>query len=340
MRFDRRRLAEDLTRWADEYVASGARAVDIAPMPGNSGLSFGFDVVAADAVRLAALVIRLAPPGVRRQRNTDVLRQVPLLGALEAAGIPVAPLVWWSDDESWFGTDAIIQRRLASKPLHMTDASLGAAVVGSDTAPYLQRAAAALVAIHNVDWRRTLADWEPVRSPDQEIASWWPVVTKSDDTQWVAAAERLRDALLRTVPQTHPVGLFHGDYQTNNILFDPDDGAIVAIVDWEIAGLGPQLLDLGWLSMMTDPSCWDHPQRAALRVVARPADVLHWYQEAAGAAVADFDWHRALAFYRFGAIAAFNVRLHRTGRRVDATYERMASSVPVLFEGGIRLLGG
>lgn len=307
-------------------------------MPGNSGLSFGFDVRDADAARVASLVIRLAPPGVRRQRNTDVLRQVPLLGALEGAGVPIAPLVWSTDDESWFGTDAIIQRRLASKPLHMSDPALGIPVAEGDTEPYLQRAATALVDIHSIDWRRSLADWEPVRSPADEIASWWPVVTKSDETHWVAAAGRLRDALLQTVPQTHPVGLFHGDYQTNNILFDDGDGAITAIVDWEIAGLGPQLLDLGWLSMMTDPSCWDHPQRTVLRVVARPADVLHWYEEAAGAAVAGFDWHRALACYRFGAIAAFNVRLHRTGRRVDATYERMASSVPVLFERGTRLL--
>jgi hypothetical protein len=57
-------------------------------------------------------------------------------------------------------------------------------------------------------------------------------------------------------------------------------------------------------------------------------------------APAKADWCRALACYRFGVIAAFNLYLHRTGRRADSTYERLETSVPVLFERGLGVLGG
>ncbi len=48
-------------------------------------------------------------------------------------------------------------------------------------------------------------------------------------------------------------------------------------------------------------------------------------------------WYQALSCYRFGAIAAFSVRLHRTGRRLDPLYEQLAPSVPALFERGRQL---
>ena len=79
-----------LRQWASERWGGAAEVRAIAPMPGNSGLSFGFDVYADGATE--RFVIRLAPPGVRRQGNTDVLAQVPILRGLADRGLPVAPL--------------------------------------------------------------------------------------------------------------------------------------------------------------------------------------------------------------------------------------------------------
>jgi hypothetical protein len=53
---------------------------------------------------------------------------------------------------------------------------------------------------------------------------------------------------------------------------------------------------------------------------------------------ARFAWFRALACYRFGVISVFNVRLHRTGRRVDASWEDRARSILPLFDRGLRFL--
>ena len=59
--------------------------------------------------------MRMPPKGVRRAGNTDVLRQVPLLRALAASGVPVAEVVWWDADEQWFEVPYFMVRFLAGE---------------------------------------------------------------------------------------------------------------------------------------------------------------------------------------------------------------------------------
>jgi aminoglycoside phosphotransferase (APT) family kinase protein len=330
-------LAVAALRWARHCYGSGVEVHQLSPMPGNSGLSFGFDVLNRHGDAEESVVLRLAPPGVRRSGNTDVLRQVQLLKALEKADIPVAPLLWWSPDESWFGTDAIAQRRVRALPLHMHDREMGVDPGPEGVDPFVQRAVSILAEIHGLDWERLLAGWEQPVSLAEEIARWEPVLAKAPEHGWVVAGSRLRDALLVRPPERGTVGLYHGDYQTNNVLFGSTNGDVVAVVDWEIAGVGMQGLDVGWLSIMTDLSFWGPEQRTRMQVLTDPQNVRRWYEDASGVALNSFEWYRALAAYRFGVIAAFNVRLHRTGRRIDVNYEILESSVETLFARGLDL---
>lgn len=332
-------VREPLVRWAMSHYDPAAHVPAVWPMPGNAGLSFGFDVVVDSPVeRRWPLVVRLSPPGVRRHGNTDVLRQVPLLRALGENGVPVARVTWSSDDPAWFGTDAMVQERLEAWPLHLWDSGLShprAQEYG--TAAFLDQAVTALAAIHRAPWREELAGWEPVRSLGSELRFWGGVLAKSDVPEWRENGALLERDLGAALPESTPQGVFHGDYQTNNVLFDAD-GSLVAVVDWEISGLGAQVIDLGWLTLFTDASCWDTSYVQGMQVIADPAELRLAYEAASGGPVACFAFFRALACFRFGAIAAFNVRLHRTGRRIDESYERIAPSVTTLFTRGRQLL--
>lgn len=328
-------MQRQLQGWARERYGPGSAVANVAPMPGNSGVSFGFDV--STTGQTEPLVIRLSPPGVERRGNTDVLRQVPLLQSLRAEGVPVAEVVWWSDDEHWFGTDALIQRRLDAQPLHMWTDSLSHPAPPHDRERLLLNAVQVLVQIHRAPILDKLANWESGRSLNEEIWFWDTILHKSTDPSWIALGERHRDELLECVPGEPERKLFHGDFQTNNVLFDPA-GAVVAVVDWEIAGLGAQLMDLGWFALFNDASCWDPVYAEEMRVSTDPRVLLHEYERLSGSKVADFEWFRSLACFRFGAIAAFNVRLHRTGRHIDANWDRIAPSVPYLFTSGRHLL--
>jgi len=324
-------------RWARDRYTPTDRVRDLAPMPGNSGLSFGFTVTDADDTRLDAIVLRLAPPGVRRAGNTDVLRQVPLLRALHEAAIPVAPLRWSTDDPAWFGTDAIAQAKVDARPLHLYDIASGVDPGPDHGAGHLRRAVEALAAVHALDWRRALPDWERPRDVPAELGRWLPLLARAGDPAVTAAGEATYRLLCATAPTDPPIGLFHGDFQTNNVLYDPADGSVVAVVDWEIAGIGPQLLDLGWLAVMTDAGAWGPEHRARMKVLTEPWRLPAWYEQASGHPVERFAWYQAMAAFRFAAIAAFNLHLHRTCRRHDPLYEGLTSSVPALFAHATRL---
>lgn len=92
--------------------------------------------------------------------------------------------------------------------------------------------------------------------------------------------------------------------------------------------------------MMNDPASWADGD--GLGTVPAFADLVAEYAEAAGRDVTldDVAWYRALSGYRFGVISCFNVMLHRTGKRPDAEWERIAASVPALFGRAAELLGG
>ncbi len=324
-----RSVAEGMQALARATADPTSTVSEAWPMPGNAGLSFGCDVVDRDGT--TPLVIRLAPPGVRRRGNTDVLRIVPLLDSLAAAGVPVAAVRWSVDDPRWFGTDAVVQDRLDALPLHMADPALSATV----SVPHaLAQAVEVLARIHATP---PPPGWPEPRPLAEEIDFWAPMLGRSSEPAWTDAGTALRDALLAGIPDDPAVGVFHGDFHTNNILFDAD-GTLAAVVDWEISGVGAQLLDLAWLAMFTDPGCWEPAFGARMRVTADPAWLRERYETATGRSTGTFDWFRALACYRFGVITVFNVYLHRSGKRVDATWEDRARSILPLLHRGLEFL--
>jgi aminoglycoside phosphotransferase (APT) family kinase protein len=70
-----------------------------------------------------------------------------------------------------------------------------------------------------------------------------------------------------------------------------------------------------------------------------PDTLIELYQAAYGQAVADLNWYRALAAYKFAIISGLNLSLHRRGKRVDETWETTALSMQPLIDRAQQLLG-
>jgi len=331
-------LTARLHRWAEETYGSGAGVRDIEPTPGHAGLSFFFTVCDPDGHRVDELVVRMPPKGVRRSGNTDVLRQVPLLQALRRSGVPVAELAWWSDDERWFEVPFFMTRRLPGSTYAVRDPDPVFPRGPEFATSVFEQAVDALAQVHTMDWRAELAGWQEPRLLPDEIRFWDPLLAKAAEPGWVAMGERTRDLLLANLPDDPEVGLFHGDFQTNNLLFH--EGRLQAVLDWEISGLGAHLMDLGWLLMMNDAQSW--ADGAGLSVVPPFDELVARYAAAVGRPVGlpDLAFYRALSGYRFGVISGLNVMLHRTGKRPDPEWERIALSVPALFGRAADLLEG
>lgn len=330
MAVDRDVLHAQLERWAGVHYHEGTTIADLRPMPGHAGLSFGFTVADASG-ELDRLVMRMPPKGVRRSGNTDVLRQVPLLRALASHAVPVADVVWWDDDEQWFDVPYFMVRFLPGETYQVRDPA--PVFDGVACADVFRSAVEALAAVHRVDHRAALPDWEEPKDLVTEIEFWVPILQKAAEPEWIEMGERTRRLLLDRLPAAGSpagaVGIFHGDFQTNNILFD--GSRVVALLDWEISGIGAQLLDLGWLLFMNDAGSW--ADGAGLGDVPPYEQIVGWYAAAVGRPVTldDVAFFRALSGYRFGVISGLNVMLHRTGKRHDPEWERIATSVPSMF---------
>ena len=313
---------------------------EVGVLDGHAGFSYGFRVRyqrQAEQVR-ERLVLRLPPPGVRLAGPADVLRQAQVLRVLAGSAVPVAPVRWASDERRWFGRPYTIVERLPGATLRLIGDGVLPALLSPDTlASMAGQAIQALADLHDLDWTALLPEWGPPATLEEEVWRWDFLVERAAETRLIGAAPALRDRLLETRPETRRTGIVHGDFQWANLLFEK--GALRAVLDWELAGIGSVLKDLGWLMVFSDPESWGDEVRWHIPL-PEPAWLAERYAQASGRQLRDLAWHRALAGYNFGLIAAFNLRLHRRGRRVDPFYETLASSIPRLFARANQVLDG
>ena len=299
-------------------------------MPGHSGLSFGFEVRGVG--RPARHVLRLPPAGVRHEGPSDVLRQATVLRALAPTAVPVTPVSWAGDDPRWFDRPYLVAEWLDGATVGLEeDAGLPG---GLDAETAAREAVAALGALRRVDAARLLPGWE-VATPVSDLLRWDRFAERGADPALLALAPEVRARLLATPPDGGRIGLRHGDFQWSNLLFH--EGRLRAVLDWELASVGPVLHDLGWLSVFSDPASWDGEGMWSITVA--PERLAELYA-ADGGALDGLAWHRACAAYSFAVIAAFNLMLHRRGKRVDPHYELLAPSIPRLLERALEVLDG
>ncbi len=328
-----------LNQQLDKFVAArypdGSRVQNLVEADGHAGLTFNFQITDPVSGEVAEdLFLKVPPKGVKRKQNTDVYRQAPLLTALKKCGIPVPDVRWAGDDEDWFDVPYVITARSPGRTLLVWDPHPSYERTHAVMEPLWRQTAVALVDIHKVDWRKELAGWEDPRPLDVEVNRWDRIYGQAPYPEWVTAAKEVHDLLLDTMRDGQPVGLIHGDYQPGNVLFQ--NGKLIAILDWELSGIGANLLDIGWLLMTADPLSWADSWGPKC---ALPIDQLRdIYETGMGRQFPDIPWYQALAGFRLASIGCLNVKLHQKGQRPDPLWENFIEAVPIMFERARQLL--
>lgn len=327
-------LAYRLGAWSRATHGPQASVDNVRSLGGHSAVTVGFDVRVAGALR-ERLVLKVPPEGVSRKNNFDVLRQVPLLRLLEAAGIPAPRAVHWSRDESHFGSPYLMMSLLEGVSLpDLFGPRAGQGV--EDAAGLFEEAVRALVKLHAIDARAGVPGWDAVRPPAAEIDHWVQVLNKSSNTGWIALGLSVRDLLHRTAPSDPPMGIVHGDFYSNNWVFDGQ--RLSGIVDWEGASVGPILLDLGWVAMMYDRDSWGPVRRRTMGWHPGPDFFVDLYRRLAPRDPGDVAWYRALAGYRLACITAYYYERHRTGRVDNPAWDVLGESAPYMLRRAAALL--
>ena len=316
------------------YHDPAARVFDVHRMPGHAGFSYGFRV--ARGAEVDSWFIRLPPPNVQWRGTADVLRQVEVLNALDGTTVPHCSVRWSGDDPRWFGCPYFVVPQLQGDVLRLEPGEWGATLSRGVLEDLGRQAMTALAQIHKLDWRRqTPYLGAPVPCED-DVTRWDRFYERAADPERLALVPEVRRRLLARLPSGAPTGVFHGDFQTANLFCSPT-GNLLAVIDWELTGVGATLNDVGWIVTFSDSRAW-HTGPGARPTFLDPDTLIAMYRDAWGEPLPDLDWFRALAAYKFAIITGFNLGLHRRGKRDDAMWEITRLSMEPLVQRAHELL--
>jgi aminoglycoside phosphotransferase (APT) family kinase protein len=308
-------MREQLAAWLGEQAGS-AVVVERLAAPARSGHSH--ETLLCDARiggEAVALVVRLEPAADPIFPDYDLATERRVLAALaEVDGVPVPRVRWFEDDPAVLGRRFFVMDRVegevpAEDPPFLLSGFL-------HDAPAAEQAGAQaavveiLAAIHRVDWQAAglgpVLDRSRFGRPglDQELGYWAAYL------DWAAAdgpLPRLAHVFdwcadHRPVPEPAPA-LCWGDARYGNIVFAGLRPA--AVLDWEMALLGPPELDLGWFCFLHDTALMWMPDLAGF---AGRDGVIDRYEAALGRPVEALRWYEVWAGLRAAAVQAQIVR--------------------------------
>jgi aminoglycoside phosphotransferase (APT) family kinase protein len=304
-----------------EGVWPGSRVESVAPIP-ESHSGFTYLVTAELEGQPLSAVLRLPPPGARPAGPADVARQARIMEALHEARAPVPRILAASAEPVLDGRPFVLMERVVAMPV-------AEALQHSSSRDLVAAAFAAIRAVHELPADRTGLSGEEAVSPRAEVERWQALRSRAPE-ELLRHARRLEERLLAVLPAPRKPALVHGDYHLGNLLYE--DGAVVAILDWEIAELGQGALDDAALCMLAVRAPFGEPHPGAEAVL--PLDEM----VALASADEDFTWYLAATCHKYASILGYNLGLHRRGKRIDPVYEELLVTIPGLIDAGLRFL--
>ncbi len=192
----------------------------------------------------ARFVMRKKPPGTLLQSAHQVEREFRIIKALAATDVPVPRVHLLCEDTGVIGTAFFVMDFVAGRIMRdpfMPDSSPDERAACYDSMNDV------LARLHKVDFRAVgLGDYgRPAAYVARQVARWSKQYELSK-TEEIPEMDRLIEWLTLHIPAGDETTIAHGDYRIENIIFDPDEPRVVAVLDWELSTLGHPLGDLGW----------------------------------------------------------------------------------------------
>jgi aminoglycoside phosphotransferase (APT) family kinase protein len=192
-------------------------------------------------------VMRKKPPGRLLATAHQVEREYRIMTALRDTRVPVPRTFVLCEDPALIGTPFFVMEFARGRLLR--DRSL------PDLSPERRRAiymemCRVLAELHAVRPEAVgLADYgKPGNYFKRQIERWTRQYLDSK-TEEVESMEELMKWLPANMPDDDSDGIVHGDFLLNNMIFDPEQDRIIAVIDWELSTLGHPLADLAYNCM-------------------------------------------------------------------------------------------
>jgi len=313
---DQEALRHALAGWLAGQLGLGDGAVEVGPLDtptqGFSNETAYFDACwTKDGTRRTeSMVARIQPDGHQLFLDADVLLQWRMMEAVSAAStVPVPPLFFAEPDATVIGSPFFVMGKVEGRvpsdlpPYH----AVGWMV--DDLSPAQRKqlwcnGLDALAALHGIDWRQHCRFLDtPAHGAiglDQHLSAveaWYAWATGGRPQPVCDVAVHY---LRENQPADTDVGIVWGDARIGNIIF-ADDLSVAAVIDWEMAALGPGEVDLGWWLFIDRfysegfgvPRLAGLPDRAA---------TIGYYGSLRGRPVRDLEYYEVLAALRMAIV--------------------------------------
>jgi aminoglycoside phosphotransferase (APT) family kinase protein len=251
------------------------------------------------------LVIRLPPAGGGIFPEYDLHRQADVQRALGECGIPVATPIAIETDEGWLGAPFFVMERVDG--FTIPDGYVAAGPL-RDAAPETQRRVQVdfvdrLADVHAVDWD---AVGLGVLTPPDARGLAHDITRAEEYLAWAADGDvptvltEATDWLRAHRPDPEPpLSLCWGDPRLGNVLYG-DDWSTQALLDWEMASIGPAEIDLAWFLGLHEVSA--QSAGGDLAGFASHDDVLDRWAARRGRRVTDYRWFEVFGLLRSDSI--------------------------------------
>lgn len=273
----------------------------------------------------ATFVLRRQPPGELLKSAHAVDREFRVIDALANTDVPVPKAIHLCTDTSVIGAMFYImefkQGRIFWKSAlpEIDDNAVRTAMYDE-----MNRVMAAL---HNVDVNAVgLSDYGKPGNYFERQVQRWTKQYRAAETQHIQELEDLMEWLQANIPEDDgQVSLVHGDFRLDNLMFDPDEPEVIAVLDWELSTLGHPFADLAYQCMQLRlPSDLGHApglgglDRTSLGIPDEQTYIAQYCQRRGIEPIDNWPFYLAFSFFRLAAIVQGVVKRSKLGNASNA----------------------
>lgn len=289
------------------------------------------------------VVLRRPPLGDLLASAHDVAREHRVLTALQGSGVPLPRVHGLCEDPEVTDVPVLVvdfvegtvldERRDAEELSQEARHRAGLSLVET------------LVRVHGVDLEESgLSDLASHRPYGGRQLRRWSRQWDLSRTRDLPELDRLTQRLVERDPGKGETVLVHGDSHLRNVIIDPDDATVRALLDWELCTLGEPLADVGTL-LAYWPQVGDPPtvrfDASTLAGFATRKELVEHYASLSGRDVSAVPFWHSLGLWKL-AIIIEGVRRRQLDdpRNLTAAGEIPATAVEELVVCGHAVLDG
>ena len=290
-------------------------------------------------------VLRRKPPGELLKSAHAVDREFKVISALQNTDVPVPQAYCLCEDDALIGSMFYVMEYKEGRVFW--DPTLPEIESREERAAMYDEMNRVLAALHSVDVDAVgLSDYgRPGNYFERQIGRWTKQYRASETNNEPAMEKLITWLPANMPPDDGQVGLVHGDYRLDNLMFHPTEPKIIAVLDWELSTLGHPLADLSYQCM-----AWMLPKSArgilGLGGVDRaeiglPSDdeyIASYCERTGRDSIENWNFYIVFCFFRLAAILQGIKKRAEIGTASSAEASSRAAMVTPLAEAGVSFI--